>query len=80
MDEDGRVIGNANENPVLHVQFRDVMIKTYAANTIAENIYNMVNDKGKSEIIFDGIIGHKKNRNAVSKVDRYVTVNDKKFP
>ena len=51
-----------------------------AVNTIAENIYNMVNDKGKSEIIFDGIIGHKKNRNAVSKVDRYVTVNDKKSP
>jgi hypothetical protein len=85
MDEDGRVIGSPNENPILNttlydVQFADGMIKTYAANTIAENVYNMVDQEGETATIFDGIISHKKSTNAVSKDDRYVTINDRKYP
>jgi hypothetical protein len=85
MDEEGKVIGNPNENPILNttlyeVQFSDGMIKTYAANTIAENVYNMVNTEGESETIFDGILNHKMGKSAVSKDNRYVTVNNKKFP
>jgi hypothetical protein len=85
MDDDGKVIGNPNENPILNttlydVQFSDGMIKSYAANTIAENVYNMVNEDGQSETIFDGIISHKKNKNAVSEEDRFVTINDRRFP
>jgi hypothetical protein len=85
MDDNGKVIGNPNENPILNttlyeVQFSDGMIKTYAANTIAENVYNMVNEQGESATIFDGIIGHKKNKNAVEKKDKFVTINDRRFP
>jgi hypothetical protein len=85
MDDNGRIIGNANENPILNttlydVQFSDGMIKTYAANTIAENVYNMVNEEGESNTTFDGIISHRKNKNAIEKKDRYVTVNNKRFP
>jgi hypothetical protein len=85
MDADGKVIGNANENPILNttlydVQFNDGMIKSYAANTIAENVYNMVNADGESEAIFSGIIGHRSTDNAVSKSDRFITVGGKKFP
>jgi hypothetical protein len=42
-------------------------VKSYAANTIAENVYNMVNADGESEAIFSGIIGHRSTDNAVSK-------------
>ena len=85
MDADGKVIGDSNDNPILNttlydVEFSDGMIKSYAANIIAENIYNMVNADGESEAIFDTIISHRTNNNAVSNADRYVTVNGKKFP
>jgi hypothetical protein len=85
MDADGKVISNENENPILNttlydVQFNDGMIKSYAANTVAENVYNMVNANGESEAIFSGIIGHRSTDNAVSKSDRFFTVGGKKFP
>jgi hypothetical protein len=85
MNDDGHVIGNPNENPILNttlyeVQFSDGMIKTYAANTIAENVYNMVNEDGETATIFDGIIGHKKNKNAVDTKDRFVTIKDRRYP
>jgi hypothetical protein len=85
MDAVGKVIGNANENPILNttlydVQFNDGMIKSYAGNTIAENVYNMVNADGESKAIFSGIIGHRSTDNAVNKSDRFITVRGKKFP
>jgi hypothetical protein len=40
----------------------------------------MVNDNGESEAIFDGIVGHRSNQNAVSKDDRHLTINGTKFP
>jgi len=54
MDEEGKVIGNVNENPILNttlydVEFPNGMVRSYAANVIAENIYNMVNDDGESK-------------------------------
>jgi hypothetical protein len=43
MDEKGKVIGNINEDPILNttlydVEFPDGMVRSYAANVIAENI------------------------------------------
>jgi hypothetical protein len=85
MDSDGKVIGNENENPILNttlydVQFNDGMIQSYAANTIAENVYNMVNADGESEAIFSGIIDHRSMNNAVSEANRFITVGNRKFP
>jgi hypothetical protein len=58
------------------VKFPNGMVRLYAANVIAENIYNMVNNDGKSEAIFDGIVGHRSNHNAVTKDNRHLTIND----
>jgi hypothetical protein len=73
--EEGKVIGNVNEDPILNttlydVEFPNGMVRSYAANVIAENICNMVNDDGESEAIFDGIVGHKSNQDAVTKDNR----------
>jgi hypothetical protein len=80
VDEEGKVIGKVREHPIPNttlydLEFPNGMVRSYAANVIAENINNMVNDNGKSEAIFDGITGNRSNQNAVSKDDRYLTIN-----
>jgi hypothetical protein len=40
----------------------------------------MVNDDGESEAIFNGIVGHRSNQNAVTKEKRHLTINGTKFP
>jgi hypothetical protein len=39
----------------------------------------MVNDDGESKAIFDGIVGHRSNQNAVTKDNRHLTINGMKF-
>jgi hypothetical protein len=39
----------------------------------------MVNDDGEFEAIFDGIVGHRSNQNAVTKDNRHLTINGTKF-
>jgi hypothetical protein len=84
MDDEGKVIGNVNKNPILtttlyDVEFPNGMVRMYAANVIAENIYNMMNNDGESKAIFDGIVGHRSNQNAVTKDKRHFTIIGTKF-
>jgi hypothetical protein len=46
---------------------------------IAENIYNIVNDNGESEALFNGIVGHRSIQNAVTKDNRHLTNIGTKF-
>jgi hypothetical protein len=39
-------------------EFPDGTVSEYAANIIAEAIYNQVNDEGHDNALFEAIIGH----------------------
>ena len=76
MDEDGKVIGAHHDNPILNtllydVEFPDGTIKPYAANVIAENIYEQVDDEGRYSHMFDSILDFAKDLHAVSKENKY---------
>jgi hypothetical protein len=63
-DEDGNPVGTYNRNPLLNtrvylVEFNDGHVAEYGANTIAEAIYNQVNDAGFQEALFTDVIGHR---------------------
>jgi hypothetical protein len=69
-DPNGRPIGTRNTNPILDtreydVQFPDGTVRSYIANTIAENLYSQVDAEGRSFTIFDEIIDHKKDSSAI---------------
>lgn len=62
-DQDGNLIGTYNNNPILNTidylaEFPDGLISEYAANIIAESIYNQVNDEGYENTLFHSIISH----------------------
>ena len=48
------------------------VVKQYAANTIAEASYSIIDDKGHSKAIFERILEHSKNGKAIDKADKYI--------
>jgi hypothetical protein len=65
-DQDGNLIETYNNNPILNTivylaEFPDGTISEYAANIIAESIYNQVDDGGYDNTLFDSIIIHEFN-------------------
>ena len=75
-DQDGIPIGSAHENPILNtavynVEHPDGNIHEYTANTIAEQLWDQVDDDGYDFGYLFEIIGHRKSNEAVSKDDGY---------
>ena len=75
MDDDGKVIGDYNAMPIFNtmlydVEFPDGTIKPYAANVIADNIYDQVDSEGSN--IVKSIDDYRTDANAVSKEDQFV--------
>ncbi len=75
--ESGLLVGKANENPLLdtrvyEVEMPDRMYVDYHANNMIENIYNSVDDNGRTELILDEIIDHRSNKEAVAKRDGWI--------
>ena len=73
-------MGTRNSNSVL--DSREYKIKCLdgskdyvTANTIAENLYSQVDNEGRSLLIMDEIVDHKKDGSAVNKDDGYMTNN-----
>ena len=69
-DADGNLIGKASSNPILdtsmyEVEFQDGHVESYAANLIAENIYEQLDDEGNKYRLIDQIIDHKKDATAI---------------
>lgn len=67
----GHLIGRSNPNPVLdtsiyEVEFDDGDVQAYAANVIAENLYEQIDEEGRSYLLIDEIIDHLKTDDAVS--------------
>ena len=76
-------MGKSHNNPILDlriykVQSEDGRIGEYIANIIAESIYSNIEEEGCSHSILDGIIGHRRSEDAVSKEDGFTVVNNVK--
>ena len=67
--DDSRPIGHGHHNPLLDTRRYEVEIDgiphEYAANTIAENLYSQVDSEGRQQLIFQEIIDHRKNEEAI---------------
>ena len=77
MDKSGKVIGNANDNPLLNtlvydVEFPDGNIKKYAANIIAENVLTNCDSEGHYSTQMSCIVDHKRDGSAVSMEHKYI--------
>jgi hypothetical protein len=73
-DHDGVLIGKAHSNPIMdtsiyEVEFEDGYRESFAANTIAESIYEQVDSDGHSQLMLDEIIDHRRLGDAVLKDD-----------
>ena len=69
-DHDGKLLGQYNENPILNtsvynVESTDGIISEYAANIIAENLWNQVDHDGWDYNQLYEIIGHRRAKEAV---------------
>ena len=67
-DQEGNPIGHYNANPLLNTylaEFDDGHVAEYGANMIAEAIYNQVDSDGFDEVLFNEVIGHRKNADAL---------------
>jgi len=74
LDEDGKLIGDHNDMPVFNtmvydVEFPDGVVKPYAANAIADNIYEQVDSEGSN--IVKSIDDYLADENAVSKANQF---------
>jgi len=77
-DGNGNPIGRAHSNPILdtrmfEVEFLDGTTQALAANVIAENMFAQVDQEGRRLMLLSEIIGHRSNKNAVSKQDALIT-------
>ena len=69
-DADGNPIGRSSSNPYLdtslyEVEFHDGHVESYAANLIAENIYEQLDDEGNKYKLIDQIMDHRKDATAI---------------
>ena len=77
-DADGNINGTYDNNPfsntmVYDVQFPDGEIKEYAANVIAENMYNQVDADGHNSKDLVRIIDYRKDDTAVERSKMHIT-------
>ena len=84
-DEDGRMIGEANSNPLLDtrkyvVEFPDGDVTEYTANLISEAMIAQCDANGYDVKLMEAIIDHKKDGNAVEDADRYFFNRGRRYP
>ena len=70
-DHEGNVIGRSNANPILdtreyEVKFEDGYVTEMTANAIAESMYTMCDENGDHILLFDAIVDHRNNYNAMT--------------
>jgi hypothetical protein len=79
-DGEGNPIGTSNTKPLLdtrvyQVAFPNGSTEEYAANIIAENMYAQVDDEGRQFNIMEEIVDHRKDANALTSEDGFVTLH-----
>ena len=73
-----RIVGTYDTNPLLNtlvydVEFPDGDVRAFNANTICENMCSQVDNDGFHHDILDSIIDCRKNSDAISKTNMYIT-------
>ena len=76
-DNDGKIIGKQNANPLLDSREYDCVLDDgtlyrYSANVIAENIFAQCDDEGRRQAVLQEITDHKKDASAVDITRGYV--------
>ena len=85
-DQSGNRIGTPHKNPFMDtreylVRFKDESVRRYTANQIAQSIYSQVDDEGRSRMLIEEVIGHKRDGSALRKEDGYwISYNGNKTP
>ena len=74
-DHKGNIIGGSNANPILdtreyEVKFVDGDVTELTANAIAESMYAMCDKNGDHILLFDAIVGHRKNDNEMTRAEQ----------
>jgi hypothetical protein len=74
-------IGRANNNPILDtrmykVEYPDGHKASLAANTIAENMFALVDDEGNRHIFFEEITDHRTDGTEVRQRDAFLTTRN----
>ena len=72
MDDEGKAVGNMNNNPLLDtraykVEFSDGTTEVLTTYSIVENLSGKINDQGHRQIFLDNIIDHRQDVNAIEK-------------
>ena len=75
-DADRELIGNTHPNLILdtglyEVQFEDGHFNTFSTNIIAENIFEQVDNEGRTMLLMDEIVDHHKTKDAVTHENHY---------
>ena len=75
-------MGQGSNFPIMDTQVYDVMfldgaIQQYTVNVIAENLHTQVDKEGRRYQLLEGIIQHRKNKDAVNKSDASTKGDDK---
>ena len=78
VDDDGRLIGEHNDNPMLNslmymCEFPDGTVKEYSANVIASNLYAEADSNGHASVFLYKIVDHRSSGEAVKMSDKYIT-------
>ena len=77
------LIGTRNSNPILdtriyNVEFPDGSVEEFTTNLISESLFDNTDDEGYHYAIMKGIVGHRRNNDALKVEDGTVTVNGSK--
>ena len=78
IDQDGRPIGTANNNPMIdtrqyEVEYLDGSVETLVANTIAENLFAQIDEEGHRQLLLSEIIDHRSTDEAIPKDQGFYT-------
>ena len=76
-DNDGNVVGRANENPILDtreycVEFDDGHQAELTANAIAQSMYAQCDPEGNTYVMFDSFVDYRRSTTALCYADQKV--------
>ena len=79
LTDEGFPIGEAHDNPFLDTRQYDVELATgemeaFAANQLAEHLFDQVDDYGRSSTLFKGIINHEQTEDAIPKDNGWLEI------
>ena len=84
-DFDGNLIGRAAANPIQDtreyvVEFEDGTEGQYSANVIAQNMVSQVDENGNQQPLLRQLVGHRRNKGALSTNQATIEVGSKVLP